>query len=325
MEENIEEIQDDGVGFEAVELPEEIFNEPLESIKPNTSGFDEIEFFKRELGTDVIYTGENADIPRAIAEMTPKERLSALKYHYESKSPKLNDDEFEFLELVRQGNYESLYNELGNHLGKNEGISENYLPTEIEDNTAIIWKLKTDFPDFTDEQLLDRMEMIKQSATYDIEVDNYKKQYSNYANAYNQQLEEQERNILKQEIESNQTLFLEAANSMTDIYGFNISDDLKEKALADILEFNEDGISPFVEFVDKPEGMLYAATLLRALPEISDYVAARHDEIDMLKKEIEKLKPVNNTQTYFEPETNERVKKEDFLERLLKSPSFGDV
>lgn len=269
-------------------------NYEFEQMQSQSNNFDDVKFIINTIGTDTIYTGVNGDIPRKIEEMTPKERFSALKYYYNSQIEQnsVTEDEREFLDLIRGGQYETLYNQLGQTLGYENQANVDFIPEQLQENDLLMWKIMSDYPDFTQEQVENKLYSMRNSPTYDVELQHIDKQYRQFAEQYNQQLQTESQDSLRREVEGNRQVILEAARDLNDLVGFEVDNNIKNEALRDILEF-EDGVSPFVKFIDDPRGMLTAAVALKIIPRIADYV-------ETLQQELEQLK--SQRKTYYRPQ-----------------------
>lgn len=239
-----------------------------------------------------FYVGDQENpIKKNVSDLNERELLSLYKfYSSQNQDSPVDETEREFLEMFRKGEYETLYSQLAEALEKEpSSFNQGMLPERLEEDQLLVWKIKSDFPDLNDDQVIEELEAMKASATYDAKLEQISKQYEQYSSAYNEHVAQQEKLALQRDIEQNRAVIEETAQNVDNLFGFGIDDEIKERAFQNLFSF-EEGTTPFIEFIDQPEGMYTAAVALEMLPEIAEYVNGLKDQIDDLNQQINERK-----------------------------------
>lgn len=245
-------------------------------------------FVANQLGYEdgEIFVGDPDDpykepVRKNINDLTDRELQSLLAYHNSQQG--LSEEEVEFLDLVRNGQFETLREQLDEALGYEREFNAQMIPLSLDEEQLLEWKVRSEFPSFTDEQIADEIEIFKQSSSYYDKLENVRQQYENFAQQYNEQVKQYEKRYLQQEILQNQNAIEEALYGADDILGFELDDEIRQDVISDLMEFGEDGLTPFIRFIDQPEGMVTAAATLRMLPKIAELVDYLKTELDDVK------------------------------------------
>lgn len=262
--------------------------ERLERATTNPDEFNFSQFLKNELGIEdgKILTGDpDSPIEYDLSDLNLQQQTALLKKHYQDaqEAASLSNDERAVLEMLREGQIDSLYERLGEELGRGVQQQPEIDINQYSDDEIMLWKLKNDYPDMTDDELTMELEVLKDTPTYGKKTEGAKnllKQTLEYQQQQNQSLAEQQ--VVQQKEQLHQRI-IETATEIDDLFGFEVDDNLKNSALSDIIESNENGTPPIIEFLDTPEGLMQTALLWRAMPQINEYVNSLHEEIDKLR------------------------------------------
>lgn len=254
-----------------------------------TNDFDLDKFLARELGSDVILTGsQDEPIETKLSELTPKQKVALLKYHYTSQNtvqqeePEFTEDELYVIDALRNEKVQELYERLGERLGvNNEQPSSNF--ENIDD--YIKWKITSDYPDISEYELSEELERFKDSPNLEKKVNRIKEQYQQSVENEQRVQEQQYADQVKEQIVNH-------AQDISEIYNFELDDEIKNDALRSLLEPSESGTPEFIDFIGTPEGIVQSAMLWRAMPDIKDYVNSLHEQIDKLKKQDNNSKTI---------------------------------
>lgn len=187
-----------------------------------------------------------------------------------------------------------------------------YKIDDYSDDELYISDLKLKFPEFTDEELKERLESAKvNEELFKKEVDALRTYYKEQEE--NEEKEAQER--AQQEYETLQNSLLTAASRFTEIKfdvedaedpgGFEIEDDDRQRALAYLLAVDKDGQSQFDKDLSDPNALFELAYLRTSARDLlngtSQYykkvIAETRKELAKTKKALEKYEKKGNNST----------------------------
>jgi len=249
------------------------------------------DYVAKRLGSDKIMTGSDDDpLEYSIKELPSKSKIAILedlwKKEYGSKASDYTEDEVLAIQMLREGKLEELHEALGRELGVHQKLNPN-----VSDDEVVAWKIANDFPNLSEDEVIQEVETLKTLPNYEKKVEAYKSHFAQAIEEYNNDLEVQEQ-LAKHGVWKRQESFLiDEARNMEDLFGFTLDDDVKNDALNDILS---DG-TKFHTYMETPEGRLQAAIALNALPKISEYVENLLEEIEELKKNQKRPQTVIET------------------------------
>ena len=178
-----------------------------------------------------------------------------------------------------------------------------YTIDDYSDDELYISDMRLKFPNFTDEELNERLESAKvNEELFKKEVDALRTYYKEQEDLQAKEAEES----AKQEYENLQNSLLTAASRFTEIKfdvedaedpgGFEIEDDDRQKALAYLLAVDKDGQSQFDKDLSDPNALFELAYLRTSARDLlngtSQYykkvIAETRKELAKTKKELEK-------------------------------------
>ena len=187
-----------------------------------------------------------------------------------------------------------------------------YKIDDYTDDELYISDLKLKFPDFTDEELNERLESAK------VNEELFKKEVDALRTYYKEQEENEEQEAqarAQQEYEALQNSLLTAASRFTEIKfdvedaedpgGFEIEDDDRQRALAYLLATDKDGQSQFDRDLSDPNALFELAYLRTSARDLlngtSQYykkvIAETRKELAKTKKALEKYEKKGNNTT----------------------------
>ena len=265
-----------------------------------SSIFDLGNFVANEIGAKegrILSGSVEEPIEYSLSELTPKQQVAILKDYYskanttQAEAPSFTDDEMFVINSLREGKLEDLYGQLSEELGK----GGNPTPTQYSDDDYISWKIQSDIPDLSQEELEFEVESFKASPLYDKRLDSIKNQYSQVIESQQQQVTFQQQQEVQANITELQNEIIDIAKNTNDVFDFELDDNVKNLALQDLIEPNEETGNPaLIDFLGTPEGLTQTAMLWRAMPEINEYVNTLHKEVERLKANSER-EPNNKT------------------------------
>lgn len=279
-------------------------------------GFDVSKFIAEEIGSldGTIVTGSAEEpLEYNIKDLTPKQQIAILKNHYANRlnDTSLSEDEQQVVEMLRSNRLDDLYSALGEEIGVAQPSQEINI-SEYSDDDIMIWKIRNDFPDMSDEELEGELESQKDSPYYDKKVNSAKSSLQAAIEAQQEQAKLQETEKSNQELQRIKKQIFEETSKVSDFFGFEADEDVKNAALADILEIPEGKQSPAIaEFLDTPQGIAQTAVLWRMMPKINEYVNSLHARLDNYEK-----KNKINTQQKSYVATNNKSNSKPSLEDL---------
>lgn len=238
---------------------------------------------REEIGADYILTGD-PDNPTQISlyDLNDRQLADLLRYRYMESSSNnddseydLDDHEIELLNALRLGDKTSALSLLG------VNPFENF---DYSDDDIIEWKLRTLYPDMSDEEINEEIDLWKQSPNADKKLQNAREEFLNSINEYQRlkdlEIEREKEEILEKEAEQISSLI----EDIDSLYQFEVDDDTKNKIHDLIFNRDESGKSKIVSLMDDPVGLLEVAASMAILPKVAGYVNQLLYEIDELKK-----------------------------------------
>lgn len=215
-------------------------------------------------------------IEKNISDLSVDQKLAAWKHHISQSQPKFSDDEHLVVNMLRNGDLQTLYDSLGKELG---AVTT---PLGQTEDDAVLWSLQQSYPKFNADELNAELEAMKESPNYEAKAQQALERFNEYINQ--QQLTED-----KTELEGMTNQAMQVAdvmqqtfNGMTDLFGFELDEQIKQNAWNDVFEA-QNGVAPLIEFLENPEGLAQTALLWNIMPEIQKYVESLHQEIESLK------------------------------------------
>lgn len=191
-------------------------------------------------------------------------------------------------------------------------IQKDYKIDDYSDDELYISDMKLKFPDFTDEELNERLESAKvNEELFKKEVDALRAYYKEQEDQAAEQAEQQ----AKEEYENLQNSLLTAASRFTEIKfdvedaedpgGFEIEDSDRQRALAYLLATDKDGQSQFDKDLSDPNALFELAYLRTSARDLlngtSQYykkvIADTRKELAKTKKALEKYEKKGNNTT----------------------------
>jgi len=228
---------------------------------------------------DKFVTGDPEDpIVLNKEDITDKQLLNIYEFAIQKNLPDITEEEYQILQMIRNG-------ELEEYIEENLQFKEE---PQYEDRDYFFWKMKSDFPDLTEEQIEEEFENLLGSDTYDVKIEKIKRDYNNLLE-YNRMLQEQkELEQISNEVENQKRAIIDIVNQENDFYNFEIPDIVKEEVLRDIFESDNNQTSRFIDkYIDNPQGLIYTAMAVKMLPLIVN-------EYKILLEEYESLKSSKN-------------------------------
>ncbi len=198
-----------------------------------------------------------------------------------------------------------------------------YAIDDYTDDELYISDMKLKYPQFTDEELQERLESAKGNEEL------FKKEVEALRTYYKEQEENQAKEAeekAKQEYETLQNSLLTAASRFTEIKfdiedaedpgGFEIEDSDRQRALAYLLAVDKDGQSQFDKDLSDPNALFELAYLRTSARDLltgtSQYykkvIAETRKELAKTKKALEKYEKKSNTTTVEKPKGKDKDK-----------------
>ena len=202
-----------------------------------------------------------------------------------------------------------------------------YKIDDYSDDELYISDLKLKYPDFTDEELNERLESAKGNEEL------FKKEVDALRAFYKEQEENQAKEAeetAKQEYEALQNALLNAASRFVEVKfdvedaedpgGFEIEDSDRQRALAYLLALDKDGQSQFDKDLSDPNALFELAYLRTSARDLlngtSQYykkvIADTRKELAKVKKELEKYEKKDNNTTIKTPDKNKEPEGDKF-------------
>lgn len=273
---------------------------------------------KKEIGSDFILSGDpDNPIEVPIADLNDRQLIELLKYTYdtrkqeeesESEQDLLDEFEINLINAVRVNDIETVQKLLN--------IQSNINTDEYSDDDIMIWRLKEDYPDFTEEEIELELELLKESPLYEQKVKanrNYLSQL--IENERLQAIEESQRKeyeLIQQEAQN----IREMINNVDTLYDFEIDDSTKKEISSLIFEKNGD-VSQLVSQMDTPDGLIEVAASVVLVPKLRDYVLKLLNKIDQLENKkpesvVNKKPAIYNQQQKPQGRNQKQEIKEDY-------------
>lgn len=293
----------------------------------DTGDFNLADFVAKEVGIEdyTFLTGDkNAPMEKDIRELSLAQQIAMLKNHYSTSNTveennsngiEVSNHEKAVIDLLREGKLEHLYNELGRELNIESPVNND----PISDDDYIDWKHRSDYGDLTEEQLESERESLKSSSNYEMKLEAIKNQYNQFKQQEVEFKQFEEKQSAQQEMQNFANQAIDAATKINNIGDFITLDesdnDLRNEALSDILEYENEGdeLTKLPKFLDTPDGLMYTALVLRSLPKIKEYTESLITENRQLKGQLESA---GETKTVIESGKNEDKRQRVYFDEI---------
>ncbi|MCS7317139.1 MAG: hypothetical protein NZZ41_02300 [Candidatus Dojkabacteria bacterium] len=240
---------------------------------------------REEIGADYVLSGDpDNPIQISLYDLNDKQLADLLRYKYQEdlsqelereKNYDLDNFEIDLINAIRSGDNEKALLMLGVNPYEN---------LELTDDEVIEWKVRSLYPNMSEEEIAEEIDIWKQSPNSDKKLLAARQELMNEINSY------QEEEQMKQQLERERIMNEEAEHliSMIDdidsLYQFEVDDDVKRDMYDLIFSKVESGKSKIVEMMDDPVGLLEIAASVAIMPKVAGYVNQLLNVIDELKK-----------------------------------------
>jgi len=227
-------------------------------------------------------------------DLTESEKFNVLNDLAKSTAPRLEEEygldenEIGLINFVREQNkpieevLEGLARTRAEQLiALSQSGSEDY--SSMSDDAVTLKRLQANDPEATQEDLAEELERLKGGKFFEKNAAQYRSQFVQEQAALDAQYNAQRAAEFEQELEQDRSIIANAAQSIDNIAGWNISNDEKNEILHDLLEVNDHGDSLFMEEVfSDPNKLVKAAWLYKNAEARMDQIEAHY------KKELTK-------------------------------------
>lgn len=253
------------------------------------------DYLIREMGLgDKFITGDKENpIEISTNELTDKQILNIYKHFNNNSTPHITQEEYNIINSIRSGEFDEHLSELINNSQRQNDV-------QYTDYDFYYWKMKSDFPSLTDEEIYNEYELDKESESFNKKINSIIKQY--YELEELERLSREQENKLREheEIELEKNNIVDLLDSYSYLHNFEIPIEIKHSVLEDIFNSDNNETSNFIaKYVDNPKGLIYTATAVKMLPLIAK-------EYEILRREYEALKNGSLNVISNEEETNSR-------------------
>lgn len=276
-------------------LEEDIVPQEKEGIKNEVIDEGNLrEYILDELGIKDKFVTGNPDNPILIdvQDLTDKQILNIYKYAIDRNSPKLQEEEVQVINMIRDGSFEDYLSQILQQ--------ESEQQPEYSDRDYFYWKMKQDFPDLSDEQIEQEYQDLLDSDTYELKINRIKENFNRLLESQRLQQEQQAQWEEEVVIEESKRELIDLLDRQEEFFNFEIPIQIKEKVLRNIFESDNNETSRFIEkYVDNPQGLLYTNLAVEMLPLIVKEYKILLDELDSLKSRKNFIEDSpNNAQEY---------------------------
>lgn len=276
-------------------LEEDIVPQEKEGIKNEIIDEGNLrEYILDELGIKDKFVTGNPDNPILIdvQDLTDKQILNIYKYAIDRNSPKLQEEEVQIINMIRDGTFEDYLSQILQQ--------ESEQQPEYSDRDYFYWKMKQDFPDLSDEQIEQEYQDLLDSDTYELKINRIKENFNRLLESQRLQQEQQAQWEEEAVIEESKRELIDLLDRQEEFFNFEIPTQIKEKVLRNIFESDNNETSRFIEkYVDNPQGLLYTNLAVEMLPLIVKEYKILLDELDSLKSRKNFIEDSpNNAQEY---------------------------
>lgn len=255
------------------------------------------EYLLKEIGIeDKFITGDTENpVELSVNDLTDKQILNIYKHLNNNQTTDITEEEYNIINLIRSGKFEEYIAESLQDVPQSQ--ENNYT-----DYDYYYWKMKTDYPDLTDEEIYYGYEEDKEKDSFGKKINAIKKQFSELEEIERMNQEQDLKLKELEEIEIEKNNLIELANSYSHLFRFEIPQQIRESVLDDIFNSDNGETSNFISrYIDDPKGLIYTATAIKMLPFIAQ-------EYDLLRKEYEALK--NNSVNVIGKKNNNIIEEE---------------
>lgn len=234
---------------------------------------------------------------KRFSELTSEQQLKALEQVVDSTRPTieedlgLNDEETSLLNFIRQSkmSVQDFMIKSAQEYSENTKVSETFDAPEyrfedMDKDVIYATYIRALTPDISDEDLISDLEHAKNSAIYDKTVENLR---GNFISNREAQKEQHASTLAQERVKVAQATIkpiVDAAQGITEISGWPISDDIKNDLLGHMVEFDAAGKSDFIKsVVESPENafkaMWYIKNGDKAFSDLDNYYKSKMQEI----------------------------------------------
>jgi len=233
-----------------------------------------------------------------IDEMDPKQQFNVLMGLASSIRPApeqeilakydLNQSEIDVLNKVREGKtLEQIVLDKAKELVVDyqaaQAIGEDVNYKELSADEVTEKFLRDQDPEATDEEIAKQLQVAKTNPRYEKIADKLKDQYDQEQTTQKAKFAQDVSKKEQDEIDNDRKQIVNAASSIDAIAGWPLNDDMKNEVLADLVEVNEEGDSPFmVNVLSSPEKLFEAAFFMKYGPQLfvtlDDYYKQQNKE-----------------------------------------------
>lgn len=189
-----------------------------------------------------------------------------------SETPEISEDEMTLIQNLREGGWDYIRKQI-----------EQVAPEEVTDDQLIIDYLYSGLgDDITDEQIQEGVENFKNDPLYEKRISNLRERYDEYT-------QQQKQQQINQKIQKDAELYQQLGQTVLKdgFLNFEFEDQEGQETVGQayswLTEVNENGTTPFDEYVSDPENRFSTAMVIATLPKLQNYVAQLHDRISELE------------------------------------------
>jgi len=247
-----------------------------------------------------ILSGDaNNPIEIDIRDMSPKQ-LKALVKELEQDTTSnsgLSEEESLVLEMLRENRLEDLHKELEKELGYSN--TSEMSSSQFTDDQIAYWKITSEFPELSEEEVLEELEALKDSPTYTTKIKKYRESWNNEMSQQSSLIAKSKEQEVYQDFTQASIELKNMLDTVDNHYGFEVSDAVRKEVLDELTTFDKTtGTTMFIKnYIDNPQGLLEAAIAVKNMPLIADYVASLQSEIEKLKGNRNYFNPKNSKNT----------------------------
>jgi hypothetical protein len=229
------------------------------------------------------------------SELDPESQLNVLNTLADKKAKmiedkhELSDQEIVLLNTFREegsDDLDSLLNKIADEkvrlLKEGEFIGDVIDYENMEADVLFKNYLKESFPDSSEEELNEDLATAKEQKTYDASVKAIREAKTRTQEVEIEGKREERRKAIGEENEVKKKEIVQSVQEVTELDGWPVTDEIKNKTLGELVEFDEYGKSPLMKKLEDPETAFRAAWLLdNAKPlfeQMDNYYKSKVDE-----------------------------------------------
>jgi len=181
----------------------------------------------------------------------------------------LSDDEVSLLNMVRDsgGSVEDAISDIvSGQVQKinQEQSAENIVWDDVPDDTVYMTFLKEISPDKSEDELLSDLATAKETSTFKDIINSKRKEFTNRQKAVVDERERKDTEDANTQLEEDRRTIVSAVSTIDNVAGFEITDDIKNILLEDMIEVNDRGDANLVGKVfSEPENIFKVAWFLK--------------------------------------------------------------